>query len=143
MKKFIILISLSFLFAFDFTFTKAFNEFNQGLRLIKTNPAKAYKKFHEAYILIKDLKNKNSSQVYYMLGRMYANGWGVEKNYKLAEKYFLKALKFGNRRVNCCLARLYLKMNKPNLAGKYLKYALSHKNIANYCNDLIKPNNKE
>ena len=33
----------------------------------------------------------------------------------------------------CCLARLYLKMNKPNLAQKYLKISLSDKTISQYC----------
>ena len=145
MKKILIFFgAVYFLFAFDLTFTRAFNNFNQGIRLVKNNPALAYRKFKTAYELIQKLKNKDSSQVYYMLGRMYCNGWGVKKNYKLAEKYFLKALKLGNKRVHCCLARLYFKMNRADLAEPHLKYALSHKRIANYCNDLIQPNiNKE
>ena len=145
MKKLIITIIMSLsLFGFDLTFTQAFNNFNQGIRLIHQNPLLAQQKFKKAYSLIQQLKNKDSSQVYYMLGRMYCNGWGVKKNYKLAEKYFLKALKLGNKRVHCCIARLYFKMNRPDLAKEHLRYALSHKRIANYCDDLIQQsNNKE
>ncbi len=141
MKKLVILlISFTFIFAIDFTFTKAFNNFNQGIRLINKNPKLAQKKFKRAFELINKLKQKNSSQIYYMLGRMYCNGWGIKRNYKLAENYFLKALELGNKRVHCCIARLYLKMNRPDLANEHLKYALSHKRIANYCNDLIQSN---
>lgn len=142
MKKIVtILIISSFLFAFDFTFTRAFNDFNQGLNLINKNPSLADKKFKEAYNLLKKIKHK-SSQIYYMLGRMYSNGWGVNKNYSLAKKYLLKAIKLGNKRANCCLARLYLKMNKPILAQKYLKISLSNNIISPYCKDLLKqPNN--
>jgi len=142
MKKIILILVISLsLFGFDLTFTQAFNNFNQGIRLISKNPLLAQQKFKKAYNLIQQLKNKDSSQVYYMLGRMYCNGWGVKKNYKLAEKYFLKALKLGNKRVHCCIARLYLKMHRPDLAKEHLKYALSHKRIANYCDDLIKQSN--
>ena len=144
MKKIILtlIISLSLL-GFDLTFTQAFNNFNQGIRLINKNPQLAQQKFKKAYNLIQQLDNKDTSQVYYMLGRMYCNGWGVKKNYKLAEKYFLKALKLGNKRVHCCIARLYFKMNRPDLAKEHLNYALSHKRIANYCDDLIQQSNKE
>ena len=138
MKKIITaLIISSCLFAFDFTFTRAFNDFNQGLNLINKNPSLADKKFKEAYKLLKKITNKNSSQVYYMLGRIYSNGWGVNKNYLLAQKYLLKAIKLGNKMAICCLARLYLKMNKPILAQKYLKISLSDKAISQYCNDLL------
>ena len=142
MKKIILIFIIScFVFAFDFTFTKAFNNFNQGLNLINKNPSLANKKFKEAYKLLKKITNKNSSQVYYMLGRIYSNGWGVNKNYLLAQKYLLKAIKLGNKMAICCLARLYLKMNKPNLAQKYLKLAISNKNTVIYCKDLLQPTN--
>jgi TPR repeat protein len=74
-----------------------------------------------------------------MLGKMYCNGWGVERDYKKAEEYFLKAIKLGNERAYCCIARLYIRMNKKSLAKKYLNSALSNKAISNYCND-IDPN---
>ena len=137
MKKILaLLFSLSIIFAFDLTFTKAFNNFNKGLRTYNTNPQKAQEYFTKAYTLIQQLKNKNTSQVYYMLGRMYCNGLGVQKDLKKAEEYFLKALKLGNKRVNCCLARLYIKMGDYKKAKHYLDIALSNKTIANYCSDI-------
>ena len=137
MKKIILIIGVViFVFAFDLTFTKAFNYFNKGMRLEKSNPKKAEEYFVKAYALIQSLPNKNTSQVQYMLGRMYCNGWGVEQNYQKAEKHFLKALKLGNKRANCCIARLYIKEGKLKEAKKYLTYALSHKEIANYCSDI-------
>ena len=137
MKKLIIILILSIsVFAFDLTFTKAFNNFNRGINLEKTNPQKANQYFQKAFFLIKQIKNKNSSQINYMLGKMYCNGWGVNRDYKLAEKYFLKAIKLGNARAKCCIARLYIKEGKKALAKKYLDYALSHESIAHYCNDI-------
>jgi TPR repeat protein len=137
MKKLILILMAISLFAIDFTFTKAYRAFNQGIRLEKTNPQMANKKFYEAYILLQQvIQKKPSSQAFYMLGRIYCNGWGVDKDYKKAEEMFLKALKLGNRRVNCCLARLYIRMNQKDKAKKYLEYALSHQEIANYCNDI-------
>jgi len=140
MKKLIImLITAVFLFGLNLTFTKAFNYFNKGMRLEKTNPKKAEEYFVKAYALIQALPNKNTSQVNYMLGRMYCNGWGVKKDLKKAEKYFLEAIKLGNRRANCCIARLYIKKGDLKKAKKYLNIALSNQAIANYCND-IDPN---
>jgi len=139
MKKIIaILFTIIFLFSFNLTFTKAFNYFNKGIRLEKTNPKKAQEFFVKAYALIQALSNKNTSQVQYMLGRMFCNGWGVEKNYKKAEEHFLKAIKLGNKRANCCLVRLYIKEGKLKKARHYLNIALSNKTIANYCKDIDK-----
>jgi len=137
MKKLIALMIISIsLFALDFTFTKAFREFNKGVNLEKKDPQSAMVHFQKAYIYIETLKNKDTSQINYMLGRMYCNGWGVEKDYAKAEKYFLRAIELGNKRANCCLARLYIKEGKPELAKKYLEYAKTHKSIANYCSDI-------
>jgi len=134
-----LLLTTIMVFALDLTFTKAYRAFNKGIKLEKTNPQKAQQYFQKAYILLSELHNKPSSQVYYMLGRMYCNGWGVEKNYQKAETYFKKALQLGNKRVYCCLARLYIRMGKYALAKKYLNYALTHDNLSHYCKD-INPN---
>jgi len=143
MKKLIIVFIVIFSFALDLKFTKAFREFNKGVKLEKTNPQEAQKHFEKAFELINDLENKNSSQVYYMLGRMYCNGWGVKQNYSLAEKYFKKALNYGNKRVHCCIARLYIREGKYDLAKEHLEYALSHPEIKNYCNDINQTTLKE
>jgi len=137
MKKIILfLISVSLIFAFDLTFTKAFNNFNKGLRTYDSDPTQAQQYFKKAYEYIQQIKNKNTSQINYMLGRMYCNGFGVKEDLNKAEKYFLKALQLGNQRVNCCLARLYLKMGNKEKARKFLTKALSNPHIANYCNDI-------
>ena len=140
MKKLIfLLIGFAFVFSFDLTFTRAFQAFNKGISLEKTNPQLAQQYFQKAYVLISDQKDKPSSQIYYMLGRMYCNGWGVKQDLKKAEIYFKKALALGNERVNCCIARLYIKMGEYEKAKPYLKYAMSHPTLKNYCND-IDPN---
>ena len=139
MKKIILfLMGMSLIFAFDLTFTKAFNNFNKGLRTYNTNPKQAQQYFKKAYEYIQQLKNKDTSQINYMLGRMYCNGFGVKEDLKKAEKYFLRALQLGNARVNCCITRLYLKMGDKEKAKKYLKKALSNPHIANYCSDIDK-----
>ena len=139
MKKLILfftLISLSF--AFDLTFTKAFKNFTKGLQTYDSNPQKAQEYFKNAYNYIQKLKNKDTSQVHYMLGRMYCNGFGVKEDLQKAEKHFLDAIKLGNERANCCITRLYIKMGKIEEAKKYLKKALSNPHIANYCDDIDK-----
>jgi len=139
MKKLIlILLSLNLIFAFDLTFTKAFRNFTKGLHTYNTNPQKAQEYFKKAYEYIQQLKHKDTSQVQYMLGRMYCNGLGVPKDLKKAEKHFLRALQLGNQRVNCCLARLYIKMGKNEKAKEFLQKALSNPKIANYCEDIDK-----
>jgi len=139
MKKLLglILISIS-LFALDLTYTKAFKEFQKGKRLEKTNPQEANYHYKKAYELLKSIENQNSSQLHYMLGEMYAHGLGVEQNYKLAEEHFLKAIKLGNKRAHCCLAKVYLEEGKKELAQKHLQFALSNPTIANYCKEMNK-----
>jgi len=144
MRKLIGLILLSIsLFALDLTFTKAFKEFQKGKRLEKTNPQKANIHFKKAYELLMSIENQNSSQLHYMLGEMFAHGLGVEQNYKLAEEHFLQAIKLGNKRAHCCLAKVYLEEGKKELAKEHLQYAITHAGIANYCNDIDKTILKE
>jgi len=144
MKKLIgvVLLSIS-LFALDLTFTKAFKEFQKGKKLETVNPKLAQVHFKKAFELIQKIKNKNSSQIHYMLGEMYAHGLGVEQNYELSEKHFLKSIQLGNKRAHCCLAKVYLEEGKTELAKEHLKYALTHSEIANYCNDVDKTILKE
>jgi len=143
MKKLLVLLTVVFAFGLDFTFTKAFQQFNAGVRMVKTNPDGAQEHFKKSFELIQTLKHKDSSQVYYMLGRMYCNGWGTQKDYNLAEKYFKKSLQLGNQRAHCCLARLYLKEGKIDLAKKHYDIAKKNKLIANYCKDIDETKFKE
>jgi len=141
MKKIaIVLLFAVSSFAFDLTFTKAFNNYNKGIRYEKTDPQKANQYFQKAFFLIQMLKHKDTSQVHYMLGNIYLNGWGVEKNYQKAKKNFLRAIELGNSRANCSLAKVYIKMGNLKLAKKYLNIALSNPSIAPYCSDIDKNN---
>ncbi len=139
MKKGIFLLAVGVLvFGLDLTFTKAFNNYKKGLKLLKSDPPKARVYFEESLKLFKKLvkENKASSQTYFFLGRMYCNGEGTKVDYKKAEKYFLKALSLGNQRATCCLARLYIKTGKLNKAKKYLAIALSNPGVRIYCTDI-------
>jgi tetratricopeptide (TPR) repeat protein len=136
MKKILIIFSLiTSIFAFDALYTKAFMAYKKGLNLELKNPKKAQQYFQQAYLLLSQMKAE-TSQKYYMLGRMYCNGWGVPQDLDKAEEYFKKALKLGNQRVHCCLARLYIKKGDLQKARKYLQYALSHESLSFYCRDI-------
>jgi len=137
MKQIIIIFAISSLIlGFDLTFTKAYNEFRKGTSLVRNAPKLAQKHFKKAYLLLNKINNKNSAQIHYMLGRMYCNGWGVEKNYEKAKQHMLEAINLGNERSYCCLARLYLRTGDLQKARKYLDLALSIKKISYYCNDI-------
>ena len=137
MKKLLLVLLFTIsAFSFDLTFMKAFNNFNKGINIVKSNPQKAEQYFQKTFFLIQMLKHKDTSQVNYMLGKMYSNGWGVKTDYQKAQKYFLRAIQFGNKRANCSLAKLYIKTNQLTLAKKYLNYALSYQSIAPYCKDI-------
>lgn len=137
MKKLLLILILSIsAFSFDFAFMKVFNNFNKGIRFEKSNPQKANHYFQKAFFLIQTLNNKDTSQVNYMLGQMYFNGWGVRRDYQKAEKYFLKAIQLGNKRANCSLAKLYIKTQHLTLAKKYLNIALANKDVAPYCSNI-------
>ena len=137
MKKILLILIMAIsAFSFDLTFTKAFNNFNKGIRFEKTDPQKANQYFQKAFFLIKQLKKRDTSQVNYMLGKMYCNGWGVNKDYKKAKEYFLRAIQLGNKRANCEMVKLYIKTGELQLAKKYLNYSLAHQSIATYCKDI-------
>ncbi|EDM23903.1 tetratricopeptide repeat protein [Caminibacter mediatlanticus] len=132
MKKIILVILfITSIFAIDFTFTKAYQYFKKGEKLEKTNPQKAQEYFQKSYILLQTIKERPSSQIYFMLGKMYLNGWGVEQNFSIAEKYFKQSIKLGNTRAYCCLAKLYIKTNKKQLAKKYLNLAIKNNYFCN------------
>ena len=139
MKKLLLVLLFTIsAFSFDLTFMKAFNNFNKGINIVKSNPQKAEQYFQKTFFLIQMLKHKDTSQVNYMLGQMYFNGWGVKKDYQKAQEYFLKAIQLGNKRANCSLAKLYIKTGHLTLAKKYLNITLSNPDIANYCSDIDK-----
>ncbi len=129
MKKIIIFFIFVSLFSFDLSYMKAFRYFNKGLSLINSDTQNAQNYFTKSFNLLKNIKNKNNSGMHYMLGRMYLNGWGVNKNYQKALKEFLTAEKLGNKRVHCSLLKLYVKTKNKQKAQKELNYVLTHKNL--------------
>jgi len=124
MKKLLIsiLIISSSLFALNFEYTKAFFLYQKGFKTLNNNPILSKEYFKKSFKILKKLEEKNlpSSQTYYLLGIMYANGWGTKQNYSKAEKELLKAMKLGNIKAKCQLAFLYQKMNKLEEAKKYI-----------------------
>ncbi|NPA11181.1 MAG: SEL1-like repeat protein [Epsilonproteobacteria bacterium] len=135
MKKLILFISVTWLFAIDFTFTKGYMAYHKAIKLQQYDKQKANKEFNKAReLLTKVIKKYPSAQSYYMLAKIYANGWGVKKDFLKAEEYYLQAIKLGNKRAYCGIAKLYIQEKKYKEAKKYLKHALSHSEISGYCN---------
>ena len=121
MKKLLILLFISSLFALNLEYTKAFFMYQKAYKTLNTNPKKSQENFKKSFEILKNLEKQNipSSQVYYLLGVMYSNGWGVKKDYIKARDELLKAIKLGNVEAKCQLASLYLKMNNLEEARKY------------------------
>jgi len=122
MKKIFILLFISSLFALNLEYTKAFFMYQKAYRMLNTNPKISQEYFKKSFKILKKLEREKipSSQVYYLLGVMYSNGWGIKKDYSKAKKELLKAIKFGNLKAKCQLASLYLKMNNLEAARKYI-----------------------
>ena len=129
MKKIFILITLLF---FNITYlnansdyTKGFMFYQKGHRLLDRNTNKANKAFAKARAFLSSAYKTNSANAAYMLGQIYLNGWGIDKDYSKAEKYFKTAINWGDKRSNCPLARLYLIILKKNIVEgeKYFETA--------------------
>lgn len=72
----------------------------------------AYKsgKFAEAKDLFeRSIKQENSTQGYFYLGKMYLRGEGIEANASLSIPYLEQAVMRGNVNAKCYLAEAYLK----------------------------------
>jgi TPR repeat protein len=84
----------------------AFKNINKAKKLIKTEPQKADRLFIEAYGYLKQYinktlkNNKPSANSFRLLGEMYLNGWGVEKDMSKATKLLCAAKKLGNMKAN-------------------------------------------
>ncbi len=129
MKKIIVFLIFINLFAFNVSYMKAFKYFNKGVSLLNSDTQNAQIYFTKAFNLLINHKNKYSSGMHYILGRMYLNGWGVNKNYKKALDELLKAEKLGNKRVHCPLLKLYTITGNKKEAKKELNCILTHKNL--------------
>ena len=98
MKKlvFILTIFLSINYAQNLYFS-AFKNINKAKRLLKTDPQQADRLFIEAYSYLKQYVNKTlknnkpSANSFKLLGEMFLNGWGVEKDINKATKLLCAA----------------------------------------------------
>ena len=102
MKKILYLfVFVAVLFGQNLYF-EAFKDIMKGKRIINQNPKKAEKLFT---IAANDLSkiihnsienNKPSANAIELMGELYLNGWGVEKNEKKAEIFLCVSAKLGN-----------------------------------------------
>jgi TPR repeat protein len=107
MKKllFILTIFLSVNYAQNLYFS-AFKNINKAKRLLKTDPQQADRLFIEAYSYLKQYVNKTlknnkpSANSFKLLGEMFLNGWGVDKDINKAVKLLCAAKKLGNIKAN-------------------------------------------
>ena len=101
MKKPLLIALFSLLTAQNLYF-EAFKNVNKAKKIIKTQPQKADKLFIQAYGYLKQYinntieQNKPSANSFKLLGEMYLNGWGVEKDIQKAQKLLCAAKKLGN-----------------------------------------------
>jgi TPR repeat protein len=100
MKKLLILLA-TIVFAQSLYFS-AFQDIKKAKRLLSSNPDKANTLFIEASGYLKQIinssieKNTPSQQAMSLLGELYLNGWGVEKNIYKATKLLCAAKTLGN-----------------------------------------------
>ena len=104
-------------------YTKGFMLYKKGSRFLNKDKEKADKYFAQSESpLLAAYKSDKSANAAFMLGKMYCNGWGVPKDYNKAIKYFHDAISWGNKRSNCCLARLYIMYLKQNIKDEGQKH---------------------
>jgi TPR repeat protein len=108
MKKllFILTIFLSVNISAQNLYFAAFKNINKAKRLLKTDPQQADRLFIEAYSYLKQYVNKTlknnkpSANSFKLLGEMFLNGWGVDKDINKAVKLLCAAKKLGNIKAN-------------------------------------------
>jgi len=120
MKKIIFILSLSIgLFAQNLYFS-AFKDIRNAKKLINTNPDKAEKLFIEASSYLKQIintsiaNNKPSANALNLLGLLYLNGWGVDKDENKAFKLLCAASQLGNIKAKKTLTKFNIKCKKIN-----------------------------
>ena len=112
MKKIILLsILIGYIFAQNLYFN-AFKNIKKAKTLIDKNPRAAQKLFIEAYTYLKTIVNKSikeekpNTNAINLLGELYLNGWGINKDKTLAIKLFCLAKKYGNQKAQKNLKKL-------------------------------------
>jgi len=105
MKKLYLLLIFCSLFAKSLYFN-AFIDIQKAKRLLNSNPKQADALFIEAKGYLKQIvqssinQNKPSSQAILLLGELYLNGWGVDKNLQKAKSLLCSAKILGNIKAN-------------------------------------------
>jgi len=105
MKKIYLLLIFSSLFAQSLYFS-AFKDIHKAKSLLKSNPQKANELFIEARGYLTQIiqssieKNKPSSQSLLLLGELYLNGWGGDKNIQKSTKLLCSAKMLGNSKAD-------------------------------------------
>ena len=112
MKKIILLsILIGYIFAQNLYFN-AFKNIKKAKTLIDKNPKEAQRLFIEAYSYLKTIVNKSieekkpNTNAINLLGKLYLNGWGIDKNEILAIKLLCVAAKYGNQKAQKTLKKL-------------------------------------
>lgn len=121
MRKFFLAVLLLFSFVQANEYSKGYMSYKKGLRLLKTDEKRAYGYFKKSLKLLKAAHHEGSIPASYILGRLYCNGWGVKQDFIKAEAYFKENIKQGGIRSHCCLAKLYLVMDRKensDIAGE-------------------------
>jgi hypothetical protein len=103
MKKLLISLGIggSILFAQNL-YMSAFQDVLKAKRILKSDPEKAKTYFIEASSYLKQVvnssidANKPSLQAMALLGELYINGWGIDKNEKKATLLLCAAKNLGN-----------------------------------------------
>jgi len=104
MKKLLFFLSVALgtsLFAQNLYFD-AYKDILKAKRLLNTDKTKADRLFVEAYGYLKQVvnssidENKPSSNAFKLLGEMYLNGWGVDKDMQKAKQLLCAAKNLGN-----------------------------------------------
>ena len=110
-KAFLLCILIGYIFAQNLYFN-AFNNIKKAKTLINKNPKEAQMLFIEAYTYLKTIVNKSikeekpNTNAINLLGELYLNGWGVDKNETLAIKLFCIAASYGNQKAQKILKKL-------------------------------------
>jgi len=117
MKKIYLLLIVSSLFAQSLYFN-AFKDIQKAKRLLKNDPQKATALFIEAKGYLKEIvknsvaQNKPSSQSILLLGELYLNGWGADKNPSKAAMLICAAKELGNSKAGRLISKNSLSCSK-------------------------------
>ncbi|WP_024790014.1 SEL1-like repeat protein [Lebetimonas sp. JH292] len=115
MKKVILFFFVVTFLLSQSLYFNAFKDIQKAKRLLNSDPQKANALFIEAGSFLKQIINssinsdKPSSQALNLLGELYLNGWGVEKNIKKARLLLCAARNLGNFRAQMLIKKNSLK----------------------------------